>query len=375
MDFSYDAQERALADLAAEVFTERSTAERVAAVEATPELFDRDLWKVLGETGLLAAALPEAAGGAELGLVGAALLLEQQGRRVAHVPLLATLALGALPLAALGTDEQKDRWLAAVAAGEAVLTAALGSVHEGQGPAVAATRAGDGWRLDGTEFLVPSLPYADRVLVPARHDDGSSTVFLLDPALPGVEVETVRTMSRSAHGNLRLAGVRVAETDVIGETGRGGDTAGWMLGRAYVGLAALQLGVCEEALRLTAEYTSQRTQFGRPLSANQAVAVRAADAYLDTEAIRLMTLEAAWRLDRGLDGMPQALSARWWSAEGGKRVVHATQHLHGGIGADVTHPVHRYFLWGRELDVLLGGAHGLLALLGARIAESAESAA
>jgi len=178
-------------------------------------------------------------------------------------------------------------------------------------------------------------------------------------------------MSRSAHGNLRLAGVRVPDADVIGETGRGGDTAGWMLGRAYVGLAALQLGVCEEALRLTASYTSQRTQFGRPLSANQAVAIRAADAYLDTEAIRLMTLEAAWRLDGGLDGMPQALSARWWSAEGGKRVVHATQHLHGGIGADITHAVHRYFLWGRELDVLLGGAHGLLALLGRRIAESA----
>src|ERR1700736_4177107 len=113
MDFTYDAQERALADLAAEVFTERSTAERVAAVEASPERFDRDLWKVLAETGLLAAALPEAAGGAglvaaarpggaggaALGFVAPPLLLEQQGRRVAHLPLLATLAMGALLLA------------------------------------------------------------------------------------------------------------------------------------------------------------------------------------------------------------------------------------------------------------------------------------
>jgi alkylation response protein AidB-like acyl-CoA dehydrogenase len=244
-------------------------------------------------------------------------------------------------------------------------------VHDGDGPSIAAKRAAGGWQLDGTELLVPSAPYADRVLVPARQDNGSSTVFLLDPARPGVEIEAVETMSRSVHGNLRLASVQVPDTDVIGGIGHGGDVAGWMLGRAYIGLAALQLGVCEEAVRLTAEYTSQRMRFGRPLSANQAVAARAADAYLDTEAIRLTTLEAAWRLDAGLDGMPQALSARWWSAEGGKRVVHATQHLHGGIGADVTHPIHRYFLWGRELDVLLGGTHGLLALLGRRIAERA----
>lgn len=128
----------------------------------------------------------------------------------------------------------------------------------------------------------------------------------------------------------------------------------------------MQLGVCGQALKTTAEYTSQRIQFDRPLSTNQAVAVRAADAYLDTEAIRLTTRRAAWLLDAGREQEAESavLVATWWASRGGLRVVHATQHLHGGIGADVDYPIHRYFLWGRQLCFTLGGADATAAELG-----------
>ncbi len=141
-------------------------------------------------------------------------------------------------------------------------------------------------------------------------------------------------------------GVAVTAADAL--PADGAVVRDWTLRRARVALAALATGVCEEALAMTAKYTSERVQFGRPLSTNQAVAVRAADAYLDTESTRLTTHRAAWLMDSGVESEAEAaaLVAKWWASRGGLRVVHATQHMHGGIGADVDYPIHRYFLWG-----------------------------
>ena len=146
----------------------------------------------------------------------------------------------------------------------------------------------------------------------------------------------------------------------------------WLVQRVLVGICALQVGVAEEAVRLAATYTSARHQFGKPLSTFQGVALRAADAYIDTEAMRVTMWQAAWRLAIGDDAGTEVEVAKWWAAEGGQRIVHATQHLHGGLGADVDYPIHRYFLWGKQLEDLLGGAGYHLARLGHRLAEASE---
>ncbi len=137
-------------------------------------------------------------------------------------------------------------------------------------------------------------------------------------------------------------------------------------------LAALSLGACQEATRLAAEYTSSREQFGKPLSTNQGVALQAADAYIAMEAMRATLWQAAWRLDEGLDAAEAVEVANWWASEGGHRVVHITQHLHGGMGADVDYPVHRYFLWAKQVTDVLGGPSAHLARLGDLIAEKSE---
>jgi acyl-CoA dehydrogenase len=146
-----------------------------------------------------------------------------------------------------------------------------------------------------------------------------------------------------------------------------------MLDRALLGLAALQVGVCEEALRLAAEYTSQRVQFGKPLSSFQGAQMRAADAFIDVECIRVTVLQAAWKLDAGRDASSDVMVAKWWASEAGQHAVHNTQHLHGGMGADIDYPVHRYFLWGKQIEDTLGGASAQLARLGSMIAERAKA--
>jgi len=103
------------------------------------------------------------------------------------------------------------------------------------------------------------------------------------------------------------------------------------------------------------------------------VALKAADGYVDARVIAAAALQAAWALDTGIDAMLPVLTAAWWAAEGGQHCVHITQHLHGGMGADVTYPVHRYFLWGTQTELLLGGGSRLLALLGDALAERSDA--
>jgi acyl-CoA dehydrogenase len=353
VDFSLTEPAEAVRDLAERIFGDRATVERVRQVEGGTDRVDRDLWAALDAAGLLGVLVPEEVGGTGLGVVELCLLLEQQGRRVAPVPLLwHTLAAGAL--ARFGTRPEGD-----------VLTVALAEWGDAdpRRTSVRATADGGWWRLDGSKPVVPAAHVADRILVPAATDGGEVVVAVVDPRGPGVELVRGEATDREVVSELVLAR---APAESLG----GAEVLDWLVPRALLGVCALQVGVAEEALRLTAEYTSQREQFGRPLSTNQGVALRAADAYIDVEAMRVTMLLAAWRLDRDGEAPAEVEVAKWWASEGGNRVVHATQHLHGGMGADVDYPIHRYFLWGKQLENTLGGASAWLARLGARLAEA-----
>ena len=154
--------------------------------------------------------------------------------------------------------------------------------------------------------------------------------------------------------------------------GGGSDALAWLVRRATVALCAMQVGVTDRALRMTAEYTSAREQFGRPLSAFQAVSQRAADAYVDVQGIRLTAQAAIWRLAEGheADADASIAVAKFWSAEAAQRVVHAAQHLHGGVGVDVSYPLHRSFLWAKQIELGLGGGTHQLLRLGGMIASA-----
>ncbi|HYV60210.1 MAG TPA: acyl-CoA dehydrogenase family protein [Acidimicrobiia bacterium] len=370
MDFTFTEEQDAVRDLAAQIFAGHATTERVKQVEASETRVDRELWRALADAGLLAIVVPEEHGGSGLGLLELCLLLEEQGRRVAPVPVWSTLVLGALPLAEFGSPEQQQRWLPGVASGEVVLTAALPEPGVGDPlrPQTTATGDGDGWRVDGVKPSVPAGHVADRVLVPAATGDGELGVFLVDPAGTGVERTVATTTDRGKVAHLVFSGAPAERLGGEGDDGR--RATAWMLDRALVGLCALQVGVAEGALRMAADYTSERRQFGRPLSTFQGVALKAADAYIDTEAMRVTLWQAAWRLTAGRDATREVVVAKWWASDGGQHVVHITQHLHGGMGADVDYPVHRYFLWGKQIEDTLGGASAQLARLGHALAEA-----
>ncbi|HXQ91147.1 MAG TPA: acyl-CoA dehydrogenase family protein [Acidimicrobiales bacterium] len=379
MDFEFTEEQRAVSETAAAIFQGMASAPRVAEVEDTPDRFDAVLWAELAKANLVGIAVPEEHGGSGLGLTELCLVLEQQGRAVAPVPLWATTVLGALPMAHFAPPEMQARWLPGVVAGEHRLSGALSAVATSarNTPTVRARRDGEGWRLHGTAFAVPQAHLAARVLVPAAVDgDGTGTaiVALVDPTGPGAALERATTTDHQVHPHVHLVGAPVGPADVVAGPEHGAGAVAWMLDRARTGLCAIQLGVTEEAVRRAAAYLNQRHQFGRPLSSFQGTMLRAADAYIDTEAIRVTTWQAAWRLDAGLPATEAVAIAHWWASEAGQRVVHATQHLHGGLGADISYPIHRYFLWGKQIELMLQGPSAELARLGALLATQFRAA-
>jgi alkylation response protein AidB-like acyl-CoA dehydrogenase len=233
---------------------------------------------------------------------------------------------------------------------------------------VRAAADGNAWRLEGTAFAVPQAHLAARVLVPVGVDDATAVV-LVDPTAPGVTLERAVTTDRQVHPHVHLEGAVVPAEDVLVGPADGVAAVEWILDRARTGLCAIQLGVTEEAVRRAAAYLNERHQFGRPLSTFQGTMLRAADAYIDTEAIRVTTWQAAWRLDTGRPASEAVAVANWWASEAGQRVVHATQHLHGGVGADIEFPIHRYFLWGKQIELMLGSPGAELHRLGALLSE------
>ena len=374
MDFTFNEEQLAVQEAVGGIFSGLVTPDRVQEVEATVDRFDRDLWAALAQADLLGLPIPEAFGGGGYGMVELALVLEGQGRSVAPVPLWATLALGAMPLAEFGSAASKAAILPGVATGQTVLTAALTDVAAdiavgGSGqPSVSAKAGGEGVVLSGTAFAVPSAHVADRVLIPAALDDGV-VIAVVDPSAAGVTLERAVTTNREVHPHLHLDGVKVASDDLLvnGDPSRGPEVLAWMLERAWTGLCALQVGVTEAAVSQTAAYLNTREQFGRPLATFQGTMLRTADAAIDTESIRVTMWQAVWRLDNGLDAALAVNVASWFAAEAGQRAVFATQHLHGGMGADVSYPIHRYFLWGKQIELMLGSPSAQLARLGRQV--------
>ncbi len=367
MDFAFSEDQLALRELARKILTERATNERHKEIARTPERFDRALWGELARAGLLGVALPEACGGGGLGLVELALVLQEVGREVAPVPALAALALGAQPIAELGSDEQKRAILPRVAAGTAVLSGALVELGgaDPRRPQTRAMRDGASWRLEGAKSCVPWAPLAERIVVSARTGEGSAGLFLVDPRGAGAALAPQEVTSREPHAELALSG---AAAEPLGDPTAGFAAVDRAVDLGLLALCATQLGVTERMLERTAEYGRERRQFERPIGSFQAFHQRAADAYVTVEALRLATWQALYRLSEGLPARDELSVAKYWASEPSYRVAYACSHLHGGIGSDTDYPIHRYYLWTKQIELTLGTGMEHLRALGRGLA-------
>ena len=348
MDFSLPPDVAALAALVREIAADQLTQQRLRSAGH----FDAAFWTALRRADVL---------DADLGVLGDCAVLVEFGRSVAPAPYLNSIAVGARALAQFGRAELA----AAARSGELLVTAALTEdlSDEPERPQTRAERDGAGWLLTGAKAVVPDGLRAELFLVPASTAAGVQ-VFLVRASDDGVTRTGEVIVDGDTEATLELRAVRLGADRVLG----GRDVLDWLRARSTVAVCAHQLGVLERALELTAVYARERKQFDRPIGSFQAVGQRLADAYIDVEAVRLTTWEAAWRLSEGLPASAEIATAKFWAADAGHRVAHTAVHIHGGTGIDLDGPLHRYFVAAKRNEFALGAATTQLRRLGAELA-------
>lgn len=347
MDFSLSSDQDDLRGLAHQILTDTCTAEHLKSVAATDGALDMALWQALADAGLVGIEIPESAGGGGLGFIETCVVLEECARAAAPVPALAVMALG------VGALAHQPELLSGVADGSVIVTAAL---HEAVGDPSQPTATVTDGRLTGEKYCVPAGMIATRIVVSAT--DG---LYAVEADADGVHRQRQDTTTGVPEGLIRFTG---APATKVG----GPNALAALIERACAAAAVMAHGHCATALALSAEYTKTRKQFDRAIASFQAVSQRMGDAYIDTEAIKLTAWQAAWRLAHGHPATEHVLTAKFWAAEGGQRVVHAAQHVHGGFGVDRDYPLHHHFLAIKQLELTLGSATPSLAKLGRLIA-------
>jgi 3-oxo-4-pregnene-20-carboxyl-CoA dehydrogenase alpha subunit len=339
MDFELTATQQAVADVVTSVLERENS------------------WAALVAGGVTALPVPERLGGDGVGLPEVATVLTEVGRHGAVTPALATLGLGVIPLLDLASEEQQDRFLAGVAKG-GVLTAALNEPGAAL-PDRPATTFVNG-RLSGTKIGVAYADQAEWMIVTT-----DSAVVVVSPTTDGVRLVHTPTSNGSDEFTVTFNDVSVADADVLA-----GARAHRVNQLALAAIGAYADGLVAGALRLTADYVANRKQFGKPLSTFQTVAAQLSEVYIASRTIDLAAKSVVWRLSEWGGDAPDVQDdldvLGYWLASQAPPVMQTCHHLHGGMGMDITYPMHRYYSTIKDLTRQLGGPSHRLDLVGAQ---------
>ncbi|PRB83936.1 acyl-CoA dehydrogenase family protein [Pseudomonas sp. MYb185] len=356
MDFSLSDDQRAIAEMADSVFRDYCTDERMREFDLDAQPFMQPLWQTCIETGLHALAIPEAFGGSGMGLTDLYCVLKAQGAGLGQVPLWQH-QLAAACLAEYAADSQRQL-IEQAAAGSALLSFSLQGMASSHGLGLRLTEQDGRLLLQGRANAVDVAAQANQLLLAVETAEGPRLV-LLDPHSEGLELVAGVANHGLAVADVLCRNVLVAPAQLLPAA-----ALPWLEQRAIAAVAALQLGVSEEQVRRTVEYVNQREQFGRAIGTFQAVQMSMADCHVAIEGLRTSLYQLCYRLDSGLPSDSEAFATRFLGTEAAHLIGHKAQHVHGGIGVDLTYPIHRFLYWSRYLSLVLGGSAATLERLG-----------
>jgi len=359
MDFSFTSDQTLLKNSARSFLDEHCKPATARLLWDDPRGESPALWKEMAQLGWLGLSLPEAHGGSGLGMVETALLLEELGRAAYPGPLWPTM-LVADAIASHGTDEQKKRWLPAVAGGDARAAVTLLDSDLDWNPDAVSTRADKtptGWQLSGLKRYVAWGHVADVLLVPARAPEGVS-LFLVDPSAAGIGWTPMMNMDPGTRlADLKLDRVPVRGEDRLGAPGAGTPALLSLLRRGAAGAAAEMLGAARRCLDMAVGYAKVREAFGQPIGSFQAIRHKCSDMLLETENSHAAVYYAAWALDAGAaDAATAASIAKSYVGDAARKVCGEAIQVHGGIGFTWEYDLHMYFKRAKALEAQYGDA-------------------
>lgn len=338
MNFGFSEEQELLRQEVRKFLDANAPMEVVRRLAETPEGFSRELWQQMSALGWVGLVIPEAHGGAGLGMVDLVVVLEETGRTLFPSPLLAT-TLAAAAIRDAGSDAQQARWLPGLADGSAIGTIAVleaGDRLDPGGVRLEGRRDGGDWRLHGEKLQVLDGAAADLLVVAFRTGlgDGEIALGVVERGAPGLAVEATPSIDGTRRvARVRCDAVRVAGDAVLGAPGAAGPALARLLDQAAAVVTAETIGAAEGALRLTVDYARERVQFGSPIGRFQGVKHPLAEMYVDVESFKSLLYYAAWCLDQGDPEAPRFVSmAKAYAGEAFARIGIDGVQLHGGVG-------------------------------------------
>ncbi len=321
----------------------------------------------IAEMGLFGLPFPEKYGGAGLGELGYAMILEELGAVNAAFGNLigAHTGIGSMSIYLGGAEEQKTRYLPPLCAGEKIAAFALTEPQAGSDAAAirtTAVRKGEHYVLNGSKIWITNGPIADVVIVYAVTDKnlgvkGGVTGFIVEKGFPGFSVGKIdRKMGlRGSHtAELVFQDCEVPEENVLGQVGMGFLTAMSALDAGRIGLAAGAVGGAQKMMEASIEWANTRVQFGKPIGEQQAIQWMLAEMATMIHAARLMTYEAAWKLDHGMKVWREAAMVKLFASETACKIADMTVQIHGGMGYMKEMPIERMYRDSRILKIYEG---------------------
>jgi alkylation response protein AidB-like acyl-CoA dehydrogenase len=352
MNFDLTDEQRMLQEAAREFLAARLKSETIRKLAESDDAFDESLWREMSELNWPGLMVSEEYGGQELGTVELAVLMEQLGYALVPGPIFSSILAG-IALETAATDEQKERYLAPLAAGEQRGTLALFDTGHGWSPAdvtLDPQQANGGFVLNGEKLFVLDAATADFFIVGATDDRR----FIVERGADGVSVTPTPTIdtTRKQYA-VRFDGVKVGEDAAFGGPGAMAPARV----RAYTAIAAELTGIAQRTLEMAVDYAKERKQFNRPIGAYQAVSHRCAQMLLETEGARSAAFYASWAVENEPETAALAASmAKAYASDAGTRVTGASLQVHGGIGFTWEHDLHLYLKRATSDAVMLGDA-------------------
>ncbi|HET7089304.1 MAG TPA: acyl-CoA dehydrogenase family protein [Anaerolineae bacterium] len=364
MDFSLSEEQQMFRKMFDE-FVRKEVA-RVAEHTDKAEEPPMDVLRKAAAQGFLGGPIPEAYGGAGLDHVSYAMLIESIARECLSTAIIIGMhtSLVGETILEFGTEEQKERWLPALASGESIGAFAMTEPDAGSDPSRIATRAlkeGDAYVLHGVKTWVSNGAIAGLLLVIASSDPSANgkglSAFVVAADAPGLKIgrrEPTMGLRGLPVNTVYFDGVRVPESDRLGEEGHGLSIGLRAVNYMRLGLGAAALGSAEGALELGKKFAVERKQFGVPIGSKQALGNYFADSAADIEALRWLVMRAAWLADHKQDNRDAVSMCKLIGARVARDVANRMLQVHGGYGFSDEYAISKVYRDARALD-LLGG--------------------
>lgn len=361
MNFNLTEEQEMIRKMARDFLTQKCPKKVIKELETDKKGYSPALWQEMADLGWMGLVLPEKYGGGGMSFLDMAMLLEEIGRAALTGPFFATVILGALTILDAGSDTQKQEYLPKISSGKAICTLAFNEEDGRYQPfsvQMKAVAGKNGYTLSGTKLFVPDAHVADYIICAARTTAGKGedgiTLFIVDAKSPGISYTVLHPISRDKQCKVVFNNVNVPAENILGSLNKGWSVIKKTLERAALAKCCETLGSMEMMQEMTVTYAKERVQFDKPIGTQQIIQHYCTDILTDTEGLRFVTYQAAWKMSQGLPCAADISVAKTFANEASDRVITLAHEIHGAVAFTMDHDLHYYTMRSKGAAVLYG---------------------